>query len=276
MNNIFDFKRFGKYYVSDLKHAFDYSALTILLTSLSGIIAYLFCGIMKLIVSGEWMSYGTAGRCATFVIAFYIIAFSVPAKCYGHFTDKRSGSFFTLIPASSLEKTLSMIINVCILAPISYLVISLAADSLLCLLDPRAGESLIHSVTTASGEFANAFARVNSAVDFDLINTSELVGGYILNVSSWIMVFLIGALYFKKNKVGKTFLVTIAVSMVLGTLSTWILMPLANSGLIETLNNAENVQHAFRMFKFSTISVALIEIVGLMIWTYVRVRTVKH
>ncbi len=276
MNNIFDFKRFGKYYISDLKHTFDYSALTILLTSLSGVIAYLFFGVMKLIVSGEWMSYGIAGRCITFVIAFYIIVFSVPAKCYGYFTDKRSGTFFTLIPASSLEKTISMIINVCILAPLSYILISLAADSLLCLLDPMAGNSIIYTVTSASGELHDALAMLNGQANFEIVTTGELITGYILNVINWILIFLVGSLYFKKNKVGKTFLVVILVSMVIGSLSTWILLPFANSGLIERLSNAENVQHAFTLFKFSTVSVAAIEIVGLMIWTYIRVRTVKH
>ncbi len=53
MNNVFDFKRFGKYYVSDLRHTFDYSALSILLTSFTGVIAYLFFGVTNLIVSGE-------------------------------------------------------------------------------------------------------------------------------------------------------------------------------------------------------------------------------
>ena len=73
MNNVFDFKRFGKYYVADLRHTFDYSALSILLTSFTGVIAYLFLGLMKLIVSGEWMSYGSIGRSITFVIAFTLL-----------------------------------------------------------------------------------------------------------------------------------------------------------------------------------------------------------
>ena len=175
MNNIFDFKRFGKYYVADLRHTFDYSALSILLTSFTGVIAYLFFGLMKLIVSGEWMSYGTIGRSITFVIAFYIIVFTVPAKCYGFFTDKRSGSFFTLIPASSLEKTISMIINVCILAPLAYTVISLAADSLICFLDPMAGNSIIQTVTSASGELYDILSTVNDEANFKVLTTGELV-----------------------------------------------------------------------------------------------------
>ena len=276
MNNIFDFKRFGKYYVSDLRHTFDYSALSILLTSFTGVIAYLFFGVMKLIVSGEWMSYGSIGRSITFVIAFYIIVFTVPAKCYGFFTDKRSGSFFTLIPASSLEKTISMIINVCILAPLTYTVISLAADSLICFLDHMAGNGIIQTVTSASGELYDILSTVHNEANFKVLTTGELVSGYMLNIINWILIFLVGSLYFKKNKVGKTFLVVILVSMVIGSLSTWIFLPFANTGLIETLNNAENLQYAMDLFKGSTFSISVIETAGLMIWTYIRVRTVKH
>ena len=97
-----------------------------------------------------------------------------------------------------------------------------------------------------------------------------------LNIINWILIFLVGSLYFKKNKVGKTFLVVILVSMVIGSLSTWIFLPFANTGLIETLNNAENLQHAMDLFKGSTFSISVIETAGLMIWTYIRVRTVKH
>lgn len=277
MNNVFDFKRFGKYYVADLRHTFDYSALSILLTSFTGVIAYLFFGLMKLIVSGEWMSYGSIGRSITFVIAFYIIVFTVPAKCYGFFTDKRSGSFFTLIPASSLEKTISMIINVCILAPLAYTVISLAADSLICFLDPMAGNSIIQTVTSASGELYDILSTVNNEANFKVLTTGELVSGYMLNIINWILIFLVGSLYFKKNKVGKTFLVVILVSMVIGSLSTWIFLPFpfTHTDVIE-LNNAENVRHAMDIFKGSTFTVSILEAAGLMIWTYIRVRTVKH
>ena len=68
----------------------------------------------------------------------------------------------------------------------------------------------------------------------------------------------------------------ILVSMVIGSLSTWIFLPFANTGLIETLNNAENVRHAMDIFKGSTFTVSILEAAGLMIWTYIRVRTVKH
>ena len=169
-----------------------------------------------------------------------------------------------------------MIINVCILAPLTYTVISLAADSLICFLDPMAGNSIIKTVTSASGELYDILSTVNDEANFKVLTTGELVSGYMLNIINWILIFLVGSLYFKKNKVGKTFLVVILVSMVIGSLSTWIFLPFANTGLIETLNNAENLQHAMDLFKVSTFSISVIETAGLMIWTYIRVRTVKH
>ena len=115
-NNTFNFSRFGKYYVSDLKNTFNNTWLTVLLTSLSGLIAYLFCGTIHL-VDGSWASYGLIGRCISFFILLYVLILVVPSKAYGFFTDKRSGGFYTLIPASSLEKFLTMFINTAILTP---------------------------------------------------------------------------------------------------------------------------------------------------------------
>ena len=61
MNDTFNFSRFGKYYVSDLKNMFNNNWLTVLLTSLSGLIAYMFFGIIHLLFDGSWDSYGLVG-----------------------------------------------------------------------------------------------------------------------------------------------------------------------------------------------------------------------
>ena len=173
-NNTFNFSRFGKYYVSDLKNTFNNTWLTVLLTSLSGLIAYLFCGTIHLLVDGSWASYGLTGRCISFFILLYVLILVVPSKAYGFFTDKRSGGFYTLIPASSLEKFLTMFINTAILTPLAYVAIALAADSLLCLVDPKCGETLVTTIAKGAHKFNELCNLTEEGINIQAFSSSEV------------------------------------------------------------------------------------------------------
>ncbi len=275
MNDTFNFTRFGKYFVSDLRNTFNNTWLTVLLTSLSGLIAYLFCGTIHLLVDGSWASYGLIGRAISFFILLYVLILVVPSKAYGFFTDKRSGGFYTLIPASSLEKFLTMFINTAILAPLAYVVIAIAADSLLCLVDPKCGETLI--TTAAKGiQEINELCNVNNGgIDIQLLSSAELFWGVAINIISWTLVFLLGALYFKKNKIGKTILVMILVSMATSMILTPIMINLGE-GIFDWLDSLDNPERIINVIKGTTYSVSILITLALGVWTYFRVRTVKH
>lgn len=277
MNNTFDFNRFGKYYVSDLKNTFNSTWLTVLLTSLSGLIAYVFSGLMNLFISGHWGSYPLAGRTITFVILLYVLIIIIPAKAYGFFTDKRRGSFYTLIPASPLEKFLSMFINTAILVPLAYFVIALTGDALLCLVDHSCGQPLITAGAEAASEFNEFCSDLTDAGKVNVFSTGELVCGVILNLISTAMIFLLGALYFKKNKIGKTILVLIVVQMVFSMVLTPIMMNVGE-GLLDWLGDmdSDSVVRTFYTIKWSSYTFGLLVTIGLAVWGYFKVRTVKY
>lgn len=277
MNNTFDFNRFGKYYVSDLKNTFNNTWLTVLLTSLSGLIAYVFCGLMNLFISGSWGSYELIGRSITFVILLYVLIIIIPAKAYGFFTDKRKGSFYTLIPASAFEKFLSMFINTAILMPLAYFVIALTGDALLCLVDHGCGQPLITAGAEAASEFNEFFGSIADTANFSIFSTGELICGVVINLISWALVFLLGALYFKKNKIGKTILVLIVIEMAFSMVLTPIMMHVGE-GLLNWLSEleAENVARTFNSIKWSSYTFGLLVTIGLAIWGYFRVKTVKY
>mgnify|MGYP000037147490 CR=1 FL=1 len=274
-NNTFNFSRFGKYYVSDLKNTFNNTWLTVLLTSLSGLIAYLFCGTIHLLFNGEWDSYGLVGRSISFFILLYVLIIIVPSKAYGFFTDKRRGSFFTLIPASSLEKFLAMFINTAILAPLAYLAIALSADTLLCLIDPNCGETLVSAGARGTQAFNDLCDIAEEEAEFRIFSSGELFWGVAINTISWTLIFLLGALYFKKNKIGKTILVMILISMATSIITTPLTIHFGE-GFINWLSDMDDPQRMLNSIKAASYSLSIIVTVALGVWAYIRVRTVKH
>lgn len=274
-NNTFNFSRFGKYYLSDLKNTFNNTWLTVLLTSLSGIIAYLFCGTIHLLFNGEWDSYGLVGRSISFFILLYVLIIIVPSKAYGFFTDKRRGSFFTLIPASSLEKFLAMFINTAILAPLAYLAIALSADTLLCLIDPNCGETLVSAGARGTQAFNDLCDIAEEEAEFRIFSSGELFWGVAINTISWTLIFLLGALYFKKNKIGKTILVMILVSMVTSMILTPIMIHIGE-GVFDWIDSMDNPERIINTIKWTSYSVSILITIALGVWAYFRVRTVKH
>lgn len=275
MNNTFNFSRFGKYYVSDLKNTFNNTWLTVLLTSLSGLIAYLFCGTIHLLFNGEWDSYGLVGRSISFFILLCVLILIVPSKAYGFFTDKRRGSFFTLIPASSLEKFLAMFINTAILAPLAYLAIALPADTLLCLIDPNCGKTLVSAGAIGTQAFNDLCDIAEEEAEFRIFSSGELFWGVAINTISWSLIFLLGALYFKKNKIGKTILVMILISMATSIITTPLTIHFGE-GFINWLSDMDDPQRMLSSIKAASYSLSIIVTVALGVWAYIRVRTVKH
>ncbi len=269
MNDTFNFSRFGKYYVSDLKNMFNNNWLTVLLTALSGLIAYMFFGIIHLLFDGSWDSYGLAGRCITFLLLLYVLIIIIPSKAYGFFTEKRSGGFYTLIPASPLEKFLAMLLNTTILVPLAYLVIAFSVDGLLCLFDPHCGSTLVKTISGAA-QAINEFSRESGV---RLFSNGELFLGVAVNIISCAITFLLGALYFKKNKIGKTILALILFCMAMSLLTPFIN---PGEGFFDWLSEMEDPQRVFDTMKAVWYVLGILITAGLGVWAYFRVKTVKH
>lgn len=269
MKSTFDFKRFGKYYVSDLRGVFNDNWLTVLLTALGGVIAYLFCGTIQLIADGAWGSYGVLGRSVTFLVLFAVLYIIMPAKEYGYITEKRRGSFFLLLPASPFEKSLSMILNVAILTPLAFLAIAFAADALLCLVDPGCGSTLA-SVIFSGTKLSDAYNCVTDCCD--ILNQGDLIWGGVMSVITTALIFLVGALYFKKSKVAKTFLVLIGLTLVF-IIFTCIAVSVGDDCLCDVEEDPE-----LFLSHVKTVGYVLnvVIILALCAWTYLRVKTIKH
>lgn len=220
MNNNFNFGRFGKYFVYDLKRQWKNIGMLVLTFALSPVIFYMLYmffaalfdrGLMKLFsgmsIDGPsiWVRFGMAAV----MITIFVMLF--PSRAYGEITDKAKGSEWLMLPASRLEKFTSMMLISLVVIPLVYVVVYFLSDAFVCLLDKSCGDSLMSF-------------RINKEIgssDFVIpanglwILASTIVGNAIE--------FLLGGLIFKKWKVVGTVLVLFALQMVFsGLLSVFI------------------------------------------------------
>lgn len=211
MNNNFNFGRFGKYFVYDLKRQWKNIGMLVLIFALSPVIFYMLYmffaalfdgGLMKLFsgmsIDGPsiWVRFGMAAV----MITIFVMLF--PSRAYGEITDKAKGSEWLMLPASRLEKFTSMMLISLIVIPLVYVVVYFLSDAFVCLLDKSCGDSLMSF-------------RINKE-----IGTSDFVipanGFWLLaaNIVEYVSIFLLGGLIFKKWKVVGTALVLFALGMV--------------------------------------------------------------
>lgn len=288
MNDIFDIRRFGKYFVTDAKGCLANYGLSMILISMMGLIVYAGTIIMGLLLQGQWEGPGLGFRVFTFIACLFLLAFTMPAKYYGRITGKRSGTQWLLIPASSFEKSLSMILIAAIVMPLAVCLVYLGMDSLLCALDATCGRGIAASFRSLLDKFLEiAIASESDISQFSaLSHFIKQVSCPWLYVDDIIQIFLItltGAVFFKKGKTPMTILSYIAITTALGLALT----PLTNvffnefAALNFEADTPEAMNQLFGMgiFKHAalldTISDTLMNL-ALIAAIYFRVKTLKH
>lgn len=259
MSNTFNIKRFGKYITHTLSNAWSDWGITFLIIAGAPLLAYLIYLVFNL-------AFGTAMPSAAFrfglfcgmIIAYTLIA---PGKLYGLITDKRYGSVFLSVPASHLEKYITMILVTTIVTPCLVVAGFLGIDAILCTLDPRLGECVAKiCIISIDPEFEES--------------VSILGNGYPIMVLLWIqalLAFLLGAIFFKKNSAGKTILVLIGLSILFGFLCALIVPNFDFEDLGEAI--IERPSFYINLFLHIVIDVPII-IFLILIWF--RLKTLKH
>ena len=207
-SDVFSINRFWRYFKFDFDAFVSRYGISLLVMSTMAISTELFNGLFSLIFSGDWHGMWGPVRGLTFFIITLIVLMSSPAKMYGYITDRREGSAFLMMPASRLEKYLSMILISGIVVPLIYFTIYMGLDVMICMIDPTCGQSIfsflfcqdlgavvLPSESMAVVDWERYFSEIKSAVNpylmFDDIFQATLF-------------FLLGALIFKSSKTGKT------------------------------------------------------------------------
>ena len=219
MQEVFDIRRFGNYFAYDLNRACTRYGLTALIIGLMPILVYLIGSFFSLIFGGD--AWDSASLYQSWpIVAFIILVMSFGPRVYGAVTDRKLGTEWITLPASVPEKTLSLLLITCVVLPACMLALLSLGNWLVSLFVPDVDpflsfDNLIH-INERFGDADGSFFNM----------------GLILWLS-WcenILIFTLGALCFKRNKVGTTLLCCIGAGLLIAILMMLFFHPTSLSG----------------------------------------------
>lgn len=274
MSDKFNLNRFGKYLAFDLKSHWKENAIYLVTPLIWPVAFYMIVlfisalgqdGISALFNGTPLARPEIVPRCVVFAIMTVAFLVSFPAKSYGFLTDKAKGSEWLELPASRLEKFLSMMLISLVVIPTIFFCGYLLSDALVCLVDQRCGDSIIKGWTQLD---TDSFVRFNAKGAWLLVSITLQA----------VSVFLLGALIFKKGKVAKTIIALFVLALVLFTIMATVLSSIDTMALAEKIEAwlAEHVNHIDFWINFWTNVELLVVVCGLGIWSWFRVKKLQH
>jgi len=209
MNNTFDIQRFGKVLKHDGLNFFPNFILSLAILWAIPVVIYLFTALMP--TDGTVHIYDAMARINNIDFLLKIAIIIAPAILYKTCNDSRKGIGYAMLPASTLEKFLSMVIFCVIVTPIVYIAGALAIDSILALINgPYDGFALSmyfdkFSQIEYSFEQHGTKVMVDDALPLIISNLSPAFMR-VLSILGTLMlssIFMFGNMIFKKRKTGK-------------------------------------------------------------------------
>ena len=266
MNNVFDFKRFGNYFLYDLRRAKNNYAISLLVIGLLPVALFIITQFFSLITGNGVTELSDVPKIVAIFAGIAIVMLSAGARIYGSITEKRAGSDYLMLPASTLEKWLSMVLITCLVLPVILFALLFATDSLMGLVFPTAYGDRIFQIGLGQ-ELTEMLNSEGIYFNFPAV--------IILNWCENILIFVLGAVCFKKAKVAKTLLCLAIVGMVFSTLLVAVLgtSSIDPDWFTEHFASPEKAINAFNLFLNIFYIVVLCGLLG---GLYYRLRTLKH
>lgn len=269
MNEVFDIKRLGrliKYEVINYIPNFFKSLLIF-----ASVIAAVW--IFSLTVDFDVCPHSRAGLVnALFVLAIVLSPFIV----YKDMNDRKKGYIYAMIPASTLEKLLSMIVLCVVIVPLLAYAVLTATDLLLWLLSKAGIGPFLHM------EFYNPFTAVKLVDDEYLLPHIYPVFDSIIYFVNLIAYTIMFNTIFRKNKVLKTILFNISMTFAFVILTAVIVNITTPEfwedmfeGLVEWLDEKTDVE----LFGYMMTTVRCLTIlmsVAFLSITYFRIKKVNY
>ena len=292
-NDIFNFRRFGKYFATDLRTCRAKYGLSLMTISLlTPLVLYVIIVTINQIMHNTWDGPDIGLRVFAFAVAMICMVVTMPVKCYGKITEKQYGSFWLTLPASRLEKFISMILMTCIIVPVSGALLYLGLDALICAFDHTCGQNLFAGGTELLQRMGEAKDVTLNLIDEsitieDATLAQEIVRQmnnpwmYIDEIFCFTLPFLLGAVFFRNGKTVKTFIALFAISTVTGMICS----PIMTNWVMEMFNNLnEDPDAILQMFNNKLFkNLVLIDTVtdtvtnlALMVGIWFRIKTLKH
>lgn len=251
MNEIFNISRFGRYLRADFNASIAKPAIIFFIIGLVFSLLYLPWSTFWWALGFAWDGRGVEIRSLIFFLYLWLCIIIIPTMSYGKVTNKKKGTDWLLVPASSFEKTVSMI-TLTLSCTVLSIGLYLGLDALICLIDPTCGARIFQ------GLFSIVYKEM-SALEI------VLIGFHILSmIILCTLFFLLGAIIFKRVKAILTFILGHLVTILLSAVYFIAILFFDSSN---TLN-----EYIFDYFGVITSILSLI----LCAVIYLRVRTLKH
>ena len=264
MSNTFNFKRFGRFFAYDLRSAWRDGGMSLLMLSCAPLFVFVLLQLSSLILRGRFMVLTHHVFIATFIISMLITVIAFPVRHYGKLTGKAAGSNWILLPVSRFEKYLSLLLITCVVVPAVWFCLMTASDYLLSVIFPH---NYIQGYPVMRDIYMNLLDKVAG------LNWPGWCYFY-LSWCSNILIFTLGALFFRKNKVVFTILVLWGLGIVLSAL-------LGSFGLHGSIEvDALDVERAYYGFmqhiRLIVFCIYLVEFALLDLGIYFRLKSLKH
>lgn len=282
MNNTLDINRLGKVVKHDAMSFFQNLSLALIILWAIPVVIWLFSSLTP--GSHSIDSFSRIGIISTLCKILLIIA---PARLYKYCNDSRQGIGFAMLPASSLEKFLSMVFYCVIVAPIIYLAGALAVDSILAVLGgPYVGFAIADYFNkwTDLMDMWKEKAMLNAedySILADSVSPAVIIISKILYVIALSSIFMFGNMIFKKRKTGKMIGILILLFIIFMIIMVNYFANHENLferwfGYMNEENAAEIIKHMIHvMINVSLIFSAIVSAV--MLWlTYYKIKTQKY
>lgn len=222
MNNTFDWTRFGNLVRKDIMDIWHRFGVTMLILALMPLAVWIFWSIINnMTYISDINPFFRWGVMLSMSVLASILA---PSSLYGSCNRPKEGVYFAMLPASKLEKYLSMLLMCIVVCPLMILVGGLVADTILTILPFGPYKEWVWNPVITLDP-----AQVDSDALLDIL----------LSPSMWLMLFVSELIcmsstfiftntIFKKHKFWKTILWVWIISFALQIVVT----PLISLGLI--------------------------------------------
>ena len=278
MNNTFSFTRFKDLLLKDGKMYFrNFGTGLIVFCSLNAIfwIFNLLFGsqtepIVRFTFLGIWLS---------------LAMILVPSKVYGKANLSREGVSFAMLPASSLEKFLSMFLYCAIVTPILVFFGGYLVDTLLSLI-PFGGfvkpirlftfNELIQIANNAEGAFQASKMHVDLTEVFPI---GVIRASFYFSIIQWAAIFMLGNMLFKRHKAGKTFACYLGISYLLSAIFGAVLLSTGAMERWATKMDSLPVEGQIQVFHNLMVwgmVIGIVITILLLFFTYRKIKTQKY
>ena len=293
-NDIFNFRRFGKYFATDFRTCqANYGLSLLTLSLLPPVVLYVIVATINQIMHNTWDGPDIGLRVFAFAVAMICMVVTMPVKCYGKITEKQYGSFWLTLPASRLEKFISMILMTCIIVPVSGALLYLGLDALICAFDHTCGQNLLAGGLGLLQRMEDANEVTLNLIDEsitieDATLAQEIIRQmnnpwmYIDEIFCFTLPFLLGAVFFRSGKTVKTFIALFAISTLTGMILSPIMTDWAlklvenvNDDPMGILNNMFNNKLFKNLVLIDTVTDTVTNL-ALMAGIWFRIKTLKH